>query len=186
MKPARMNLLLYFVVFALAAEVVFLVVQNRRLQAQIIASRTQLPPVMIKKGEQVEPVDILSFSGAKEKLSFGASKPNRLIYVFNTRCPVCQFTQPKWKQLYEETSALISVMAVSSSDSLTAMAKYQQSNEIDFPMFVAADSLFRSTFKITFVPQTILLDSSGVVLGQWAGALQDSHMKEIREIIASL
>jgi peroxiredoxin len=180
MKPAHLNLLVYLALIALAAEVVFLVIQNRRLQAQIVALTRS--PETLKKGEKVESVNLVSISGAKEELSFGADAPHRLLYVFNTRCPACQKTLPVWKQLAAEMPTLIQVMGIA-NDSLSAITNYQKEHALNYPIFVVADTLFKSKYKISLVPQTMLLDGSGTVLDLWSGVLQDSRLVEIRKTI---
>jgi len=178
MKVGRFTLLLYLAVIALAVEVVFLVIQNRRLRGRIAALYRQRET--LKEGEKVPAVDLLSLSGTLEKVSYGAGMPHRLLYVFNTRCPACQNTLQAWKQLAAEVQASIQIIGVA-NDSLTATVKYQREHSLNYPVFVAADTLFKKQYKISFVPQTILLDSSGTVQGIWTGVLQDSQLVRIRE-----
>jgi len=180
MKVGRFTLLLYLAVIALAVEVVFLVIQNRRLQGQIVALMRYRQPETLKKGDRVPSVALLSVSGRLEKLSYGAGVPYRLLYAFNTRCPACQNTLQAWKQLAAEVQASIQIIGVA-NDSLTATVKYQREHSLNYPVFVAADTLFKKQYKISFVPQTILLDSSGTVQGIWTGVLQDSQLVRIRE-----
>jgi peroxiredoxin len=178
----RFTWFLYLVVIALAAEVVFLVIQNRRLQAQIVLMRNYHPPETLKVGDKVVSVNLRSLDGTLETLSYGAGMPTRLLYVFNTRCPTCQYTLPIWKNLAAEMPASVQVLAVT-SDSLEATIKYQQRHALNYPVFVAADMLFKRNYKIPYVPQTMLLDSSGTVQGIWSGVLQDSQIVQIREIV---
>lgn len=178
----RFTWFLYLVVIALAAEVVFLVIQNRRLQAQIVLLRNFRPPETLKVGDKVVPINVRSLDGNMKTLSYGSSSPTRRLYVFNTRCPSCQYTLPIWKNLAAEMPASVQVLAVT-SDSLEATIKYQQRHALNYPVFVAADTLFKRSYKIPYVPQTMLLDGNGTVQGIWSGVLQDSQIVRIREIV---
>jgi len=123
MKPGRLNLLLYLALIALAAEVVFLVMQNRQLQARIMALTT--PPATLKKGEKVAFVNLLSLSGTPEKLAFGAGMPSRLLFIFNTRCPACQKTLPIWQQLVTEMPVSVKIMGIANDSWLRVVSMNQ-------------------------------------------------------------
>jgi hypothetical protein len=131
---SRFTWFLYLVVIALAAEVVFLVIQNRRLQAQIVAWRNYRPLETLHEGDRVEAINLRSLTGTDEKLAYGSGMRNRLLFVFSTRCQACQNTAPIWKNLAAELSGTIEVLAVT-SDSLTAIEKYQRANALNYPVF---------------------------------------------------
>jgi peroxiredoxin len=185
MKPDRFKWFLYLALLALAFEVVFLVLQNQQLQARIVRLTNQQQPETLKPGEKVAGIELLSTSGINEQLSFGGKAPSRLLYIFKTSCPACSATLPIWKQLALEAQASVHVMGLS-SESLSEITEYQNANEIAYPVFAVTDTSFKRQYKIAFVPQTILVDGDGTVLGLWSGALQEPQLAAIREIMNKL
>lgn len=142
MKTGRWNLFLYLLLVALAAEVVFLVIQNRNLRARILNLTAQQLPQTLKIGEKVARVGLLSTSGANTQLDFGAGMPNRLIYVFKTSCPACQATLPIWKKLVTAAPISMQIMGIA-NESVAMITAYQKVNEINYPLFATADTSFK-------------------------------------------
>lgn len=185
MKPDRFKWFLYLALLGLAFEVVFLVLQNQQLQARIVRLANQQQPETLKSGEKAASITLLTYSGVNEQLSFGSGAPSRLLYIFKTSCPACSATLPIWKQLAAEAQRRVQVMGLS-SESLAAITEYQNANKISYPVFAVTDTSFKRQYKIAFVPQTILVDGEGIILGLWSGALQEPQLAAIHEIMKKL
>lgn len=185
MKPDRFKWFLYFALLGLAFEVVFLILQNQQLQARIVRLANQQQPETLKPGEKAAGIALLTYSGVNEQLSFGNGAPSRLLYIFKTNCPACRATLPFWKQLAAEVRVPVEVMGLS-SEPLLAIAEYQNTNALTYPVFAVNDTSFKRQYKIAFVPQTILVDGDGTVLGLWSGVLQEPQLAAIREIMNKL
>lgn len=186
MKSSRLNLLLYLALVALSAEIFFLILQNRRLRAEVqsVSKQARLQEETLEEGEKVNQVELKNLGGSSEKLSFGVAVSKRLLFIFNTRCPTCQLLLPTWKELADELKEHVEILGIT-YDSLAVTIPYANTNAIAYPIFVAADTSFRRMYKIHFVPQTILLDGEGTVLGHWPGTLSDNNLSMIRRIASN-
>ncbi|MCP4659469.1 MAG: hypothetical protein GY856_29020 [bacterium] len=98
------TVVLYLVLFGLAIEVVILGLQNRKQKEiirQVVAEQApSVPASLLEVGDRLPPVlELAAPGGAHHRLQFSADQPQRLLLVFNTRCPACIETLPSWNRL---------------------------------------------------------------------------------------
>lgn len=179
------RVLLYALVVALAAEVVVLAArsrQQRRLIQELVDGEAQRPPGL-RAGDSlpVASLTLRSAEGAEATLAFGEGEPLRLLYVFNTRCPVCRETLPSWRRLAGALEERAEVVALT-SDPLADVEAYARDNDLGAPAFRIEGPRYSAALGVDFVPHTILVSPTGTVLGVWPGALDRDQEGRVQSL----
>ena len=94
------TLVVAVLVLGLAVEVGLLSFQNRRLKQSL--EETVKPPQAAAElaiGDVLPDLDVVDLAGRADSLTFLDPERSRIIFVFNTRCPVCEEIRPAWKRL---------------------------------------------------------------------------------------
>ena len=185
-KQKLFNVVMVVLVVFLSAEVVLLVFQNRRLQKTLTefttgpTNRGQLKP-----GEQLPVVDLKSLDGSTMKLEYQEPQKKHLVFIFTSTCPHCEATFPKWKQFADEIGNKSIITLGVCLDNLETTKELAEKRTPNFPMFSANDTSFSRLYKISGVPQTLLVDGNGKVEKIWVGELNKDNVAEVENSIHS-
>lgn len=168
------SVFLHLVLVALAAQVVYLVQQNQAL-------KNPAPRPQLAAGDAMEPMPVQRLDGVETVLDFAASDGETVLLVFTTTCPVCEQNQGVWKDLYSRFDGHYDIVGISVGD-IPATQEYATDHDLPFPIFVPTEpGEFPSTYKISAVPQTILLDRHGKVKQKWSGPLPRTSFDQLAE-----
>lgn len=74
-KSKFLMILLCVILIGFGAEIVFLVIQNKKLQWQISQILKDYKPHSLQLGEQVNPIELISASGKTKTLRYGDNEP---------------------------------------------------------------------------------------------------------------
>jgi len=111
-------------------------------------------------------------------------KKRTLLFVFTTRCPTCRRIMETWNQLFADLAGSGVDIIGLSPDHVRSINLFQTDVFMSFRAFsLALDSTFFTKHKLRSVPQTVLVDTSGVVLGVWVGLLSDADRAEIQKVV---
>ena len=95
--------------------------------------------------------------------------------MLTTTCPFCRATLPVWAVLADSLARLgkghIRVVAIS-LDSLGQSRRYAAEHGIRYPVVTLLSEKLRRLYRARWVPQTIVLNSEGVVLFAHVGRIQ--------------
>ena len=99
----------------------------------------------------------------------------QVLFVLTTTCPFCRATLPVWAVLADSLARLgkghIRVVAIS-LDSLGQSRRYAAEHGIRYPVVTLLSEKLRRLYRARWVPQTIVLNSEGVVLFAHVGRIQ--------------
>lgn len=160
----------------LAAMDVALLLQNRKLKQDLALRQRHL-----KSGATVPPLRGIDLEGKLEELTFGSDPRETLMLVFSPQCGWCQRNMPNWKALVGGIEKRkYRVVAVSSRRD--GAAEYARTHRwTEFPVFVEPDPRDAAAYHLEATPQTLLIDSRGVVRRVWLGAFDPDQEKEIEQ-----
>jgi len=179
------KVVLFVVLFGLAAEVVILGLQNRK-QKEMIRQFAEHSAGLLEVGDRLPPaLELAAPDGTHHRFPFSADQPPRLLLVFNTRCPACVETLPSWNRLAQTVGGAVELVAVT-SDSPAEVSDYVRQHATSFSAYSFHDADYREILGISFVPHTILVDASGTVLGIWPGALSSERAGKIENLVGGL
>lgn len=162
---------------ALFASCVLVVVLSLRLIALNRANaELRMRAVQPHAGDAVPAFLATTLNG--DTLTIGESAEpaaRQVLFVLTTTCPFCRATLPVWAQLADSLARLgnghIRVVAIS-LDSLGQSRRYAAEHDIRYPVVTLLNDKLRRLYRARWVPQTIVLNSEGVVLFAHVGRIQ--------------
>jgi peroxiredoxin len=171
-------------ILALMVDVVLLTLQNRELKSTIkslsAASQVMEP---LKPGDRVEPFKVQTLDGSMTTVAYFDPNRKYLLFVLSTTCPHCEKTLPAWKAMAKNSGNTCDVLGIS-IHSLDDTKKFVASKDVGFVTVSAKDDTsFSRKYKISGVPETILIDGNGVVEKAWIGELSSDQTAEIQNLM---
>lgn len=132
------------------------------------------------EGDTVEIPELSNLNGEVVKLQ-GTKEKYILCAFFSTACPGCVKDSELWKDLnVEATKKKIAFHLISVDNDRDRVKRFVEAYNIDtLPILLLRDQNAQ-TFKIDYVPQYLLLTSSGKVVKRWMGIQENK--KEIIEL----
>ena len=186
-KTNWIQLASFVLIALLTVETILLIIQNRDLKATLKAL-TGNPIEPLKPGEIIEPVRVQTLDGQMTDLAFAQDAGKRqLLFIFSTTCPYCEKTLPVWSHMAGDAAGNgnVSVMGVSTTP-LVETKKYIEERKPGFFIVTAAvDTSFSRKYKISGVPETILVRGNGTVIKVWIGELQPDQVEEIQTLLSA-
>lgn len=162
---------LHIAVVALAAQVVVLTSQNKKLKE----SQPQSKKEQIKEGDQLAFGQLEPLRDAR----VDTSSSKQIVFVMTTTCQFCKQSVPMWNQLAATRNLSISIIGISLDDRERTI-EYVKSNNILFPVFLSSDQeFFKNSSRVYSVPKTILRQSGGRVLKVWHRQFTESNLNEV-------
>ncbi|HCV43595.1 MAG TPA: hypothetical protein DGH68_08935 [Bacteroidetes bacterium] len=136
---------------------------------------------VMSEGDSVHSFVALSMDSASVLIDPAKQRRMQAMLVFTTWCGACVKNIGPWQKLVPSLQAMgVEVFGVS-PDSLYKLNQYRSKCVISFPVYsVVHDSSVLSRYKLHSFPQTILIDSLGLVKQVWAGVLSDDAVLEIQ------
>jgi peroxiredoxin len=182
-KRTWLALLPWVIIPLLSVQVILLTIQNTRLKV-ILTSMTPFgnPSPLLKSGEHVGPVSLRTLGGSSSELRYEHSKQKYLLFVFSTTCPHCEKTLPIWQSIADSNKDTAVVILGISIQSVDQTREYVLRKQPHF--YVAStDSTFASRYNIAGVPETVLIDSGGIVEQIWEGELKKQDAEDIGRLL---
>lgn len=106
-----------------------------------------------------------------------------LLNFWATWCPPCRVEIPHLKALYREysDSGLVVVGASIDKMSTQELARFVATNEMEYPVFLADESMLRDYGGIRSVPTTLIIDRNGSVVDTVVGYRDKGFFEELIE-----
>lgn len=164
---------------ALAGANFSLVRQNRILRGDIL-----------NKGQQYlgvgNSVPVLRGMGLDKNIKViayaGQAKKDTLFLVFSPFCGWCKINLPNWQAILDQASDRYRIVAISIARDKTA--EFVREHGLGkAEVIVEPDPRDLLTYKLQLTPQTILVDSNGVVKKNWMGAFSSEGRQEIESTL---
>ena len=95
-----------------------------------------------------------------------------LINLWASWCPPCEMEFPYLQQAYEKYSDRVAVVALSiePKDTPEVLTEYAESHGMTFPVGSDSDLVLAETFKVMYIPTSVVVDRFGNVAFLDAGA----------------
>jgi peroxiredoxin len=182
-KPQRDRLtyVLVAIIVLMGIEIIYLVIQNRRLSGIIGDPKKYFQT--LSTDETVPSFTARDINGKDLSVRYSSSEPYRVLFWFGPTCDYCKENIAFWKRIdgdYESDHIkTLGMFAGNIAEAKEYVAEYA----LEFPVVCADNSYIVDVYKGHVLPQTVLIDPLGVIRGIWPGVL-DEGMKET--IIARL
>jgi len=172
----RWTAILLVIIVLMGLEIVFLMYQNQKLKA-IMEDPKQVFKTL-SMDDTVPSIAAYDLNGNDVSLRYGADAPRSVLFWFAPTCPSCEDNIEFWKQVYADwksDSVRFLGMCAGQPDEASAFAA---DHEIDFPVMCVTDPYIMEAYKGNVLPQTVLISSTGTILGVWPGALDDGGQEQ--------
>jgi peroxiredoxin len=114
-------------------------------------------------------------------LSYSNDPRKVVLLVFSPRCGACTKNMPNWKAMLQSLDQnSYRIVAVSTvSDGVKEYVGQQKLTDI--PIISEVDPKSRVSYEMNVTPQTILINSDGVVEKLWIGVLSPDERNEVEQ-----
>ena len=181
MESARreqlVNLVLTVLILAAVVEVGLLIRQNRSLRAQIeslsaaVAAHAGSGGPAI--GSKALPLNIIDTGGSASRLEFDQVGRPTLVIIASAECPACTDSLPQWRKALDEAGeGRVRLLALTMGDPIPMQEKLEKAG-LSLPTYKVVPEEGAESWRMSMVPLTVLVDTSGTVSQVWAGALSD-------------
>lgn len=132
----------------------------------------------LKPGEKVPAFDADRFGGGKERLDYPSTGGKTLVFVMSLTCGSCLKTMPHWNRIASETRGQTRTVGV-------VIGKYENEDELlkekelGFPVYRFPDEKMQLVYKVSRVPQTLLIGPGGKVEQAIVGELSDAQIADL-------
>jgi len=164
------------VVAFLAVEVILLSTQNRELKNRLAMLLGNGIYGSLKAGETVPPFTANDINGNSVEITYDNMNSKTLLLVFSTTCSACERNLPNWSEIASRLKGSSRRVIGISLDAPDSTRQYVLENELQFTVLVPAEKKFLQDYKISYTPQTIVINPQGRVKQIWNGVL-DSQQK---------
>jgi peroxiredoxin len=129
----------------------------------------------LKEGETFTPIEVQSLDQKKYILAFSNKDKPAMLFIFTTTCPYCSQNIPNWKKIYEQKRNDYDITGIG-ADELNKVKLYAKENDLTYTVFVPLDKEFRKKYKISGVPQTIIIDTTAIIKKFWLGKIENINL----------
>ncbi|TLY28970.1 MAG: TlpA family protein disulfide reductase [Ignavibacteria bacterium] len=170
----------------LAIDVVLLTLQNRELKLMLKAMTPMAQVEPLKTGEKVAPIVVQTLDGKISEISYTNPTKKYLLFVLSTTCPHCEKALISWRTISQSNTAGKCDIIGVSLHNLDATRKYLATKDVGFyTVSAASDTSFSRKYRITGVPETILIKGNGSVEKVWIGELTQDQTNEIQKLMTA-
>ena len=138
---------------------VALVIQNRTLKKEMAAPPALLPQV----GMRIEQLEGAALDGSKTQVSFTAQSEQTLLFVFSTRCAVCNLNWPQWQSIARSVQGSRLRLIYANIDS-PLLREYVEQYGIDHAtVFAQLDPRYQAALNLRLTPDTMLIGQNATI-----------------------
>jgi peroxiredoxin len=182
LKTQLWSIILIVLVVVMGIEVLLLVQENQKLRK--VLSRPRGPFKVLGPGEKVPSLFGINLEGKELKVEY-PSKQRTVLLWFSPACPSCEENLEFWKEVYRNYNSdnlrFIGVTTFGQDKT----SEFVRKNQLEFPILIVSNLSLIDQYKVEVIPQTILIDTNGIVQKVWPGPLANEYKKEIRYMISS-
>lgn len=163
---------------ALLSSNLLLVKRNQALDRQLMRKGQQY----LGAGDRVPTLRGLGLDEKIKNLSYGAEEKPTLLLVFSPSCGWCKINLPNWQAILGQAAGRYRIVALSISREGTAeyVSKHGLSQAT---VIVEPEPRDLLAFRFHLTPQTVLVDSSGMVRRNWLGAFASEERRDVESTL---
>ena len=176
-------IILIVLVVVMGVEILLLVNENRKLKNAL--KRPRGPVKILNPDEKVPSLLGINLEGEELKVEYPSSK-RTILFWFSSACPSCEHNLDFWKEIFQKhKSKNLRFFGVTHSQE-EKTEKFVKKFQLEFPILIVSDFSLLDQYKVEVIPQTMIIDPSGVVQKVWPGPLSENYTEEIEEMITTV
>ena len=174
------NFLIGILILLILVEMVILIIQNRKLKAQIIALRKEIPHLI--PGDYALPVEVINLEGKIEFINFN-NKRKTLLFIQVDSCIPCDKNLIFWRRLSYQLKDKARVLLISLKE-LEEARNLKLYLKVDIPVYTPKNKeKFIQDYKISKFSQTILINGTGKVKWTKASELNADDYFKLKKLV---
>ena len=137
----------------------------------------------LRAGVRVPPLRGFDYNGRPVSVDFGGQRGRLLVFVQSPKCGLCDGSWPQWERLRQLAQVKgIRTIFFDISDELPA--GYLTQHQIPPDMMVThVTPKAAALYRLRSSPQAVLLDSNGLALAAWPGAMTEERFADARLVL---
>ncbi len=180
----KVNWLLVVLIVVMGAEIMYLIVQNRRLQAMLDDPLQYLQT--LQPDQTVPSIRGADINGEDISLQYSATEPYTLLTWFSPGCGACKENFAYWNLLREKFPPDRMRMIGFCAGTIDEARQVVQEYALTYPVMSVTDRFLVDSYKGNLLPQTVLINPSGQVTQVWPGELLLSQREQMEATLAGL
>jgi len=129
-------------------------------------------------GDAVPPFATTDLNG--QAVEVGRNRSTReLLFVFSTFCSACETQLPIWEKMAAEMQSKDVIVRGVTLDSIDETQAYFGGNHLNLPIVIAPKEMFSRTYRVSSIPQIMLLDEDRVVRWVHTGSMTPDKIQEL-------
>ncbi len=182
LKTQLWSIILIAIVLVMGVEIFLLVQENQKLRKALDRPRGSFK--ILNPEEKVPSLIGINLDGEEFKIEYPSSKKT-VLFWFSSACPSCEHNIKFWKEIYQKhSSEKLRFLGVTHSGE-EKTEEFVKKFQLEFPVLIVSDFSLLDQYKVEVIPQTMLIDTNGVVQKVWPGPLLDNYKKEIELMLSS-
>ncbi|MFH0931823.1 MAG: TlpA disulfide reductase family protein [Candidatus Zixiibacteriota bacterium] len=182
LKTQIWSIVLIVIIMVMGVEIFLLVQENRKLREAL--SRPRGPFKVLGPADKVPSLIGVNLKGEEFKVEYPSSAKTVLLW-FSPACPSCEENLAFWKEIYQRhNSEKLRFVGVTQAEK-SKVEEFIKRFQLEFPVLMVSDLSLVDQYKVEVIPQTMLIDTNGVVQKVWPGPLPDNYRKEIEVMLSS-
>lgn len=172
--------LILVVAIVLALGYVVTVARNNRLLVkanQRLAERNDQVS-MARVGDAVPPFTTTDLNGQAVEVGRNPAA-KELLFVFSTFCSACETQLPIWEKLAAQMKSKDLIVRGVTLDSIDETKVYFAGKQLNLPIVIAPKEMFSRTYRVSSIPQIMLLDENRVVRWVHTGSMTPDKISEL-------
>jgi peroxiredoxin len=166
----------------MGVEILLLVQENKKLRNTL--SRPRASFKILNPEEKVPPLIGIDQRDEEVKIDYPSSQKT-VLFWFSPDCPSCEENLQFWKEVYQRhKSEKLRFVGVTQAKR-NKIEEFIKRFQLEFPVLIISDLSLVDQYKVEVIPQTMLIDTNGIVQKVWPGPLPAKYRKEIEVMLTS-
>lgn len=146
--------------------------ENEQLRKTV--ARTVSPEV----GDAVPPFETTDLEGKQVNVNHSKSQ-KQILFILSTDCSVCAEQLPSWNRIAAQLNSANYIVRGVSLNSADETKKYFEGKDHTFQIVLAPVRSFVRTYRVSKIPQTVIISEEGIVEWSHTGLLPHNKLEEL-------
>lgn len=176
------SVILILLIVLMGVEILFLANENRKLRESL--KHSPGPIKILNSEDKVPSLTGINLCNEELKVEYPSSQKT-VLFWFSPTCPSCEHNLEFWKEIYiKYRSKKLRFFGVTHSKE-KKIIEYVKRFQLEIQVLIVLDSSLLDQYRVETIPQTMLIDTSGVVQKVWPGPLSENDIEQIEDILSS-
>ncbi|HEX9912155.1 MAG TPA: TlpA disulfide reductase family protein [candidate division Zixibacteria bacterium] len=180
LKTQIWSIVLIVIIIVMGVEILLLVQENKKLRNTLSLSKG--PFKILNPEEKVPPLIGIDQKGEEVRIDYPSSKKT-VLFWFSPACPSCEENLVFWKEIYQRHNSEKLRFAGVTQAEKSKVEEFIKRFQLEFPVLIISNLSLVDQYKVEVIPQTMLIDSNGIVQKVWPGPLSEKYRKEIEVML---